>query len=270
MEARVELCGVRIRKGTAPFDATLEAGDAVAVCGPANSGKSALLGFIAGRLRPVAGKVRVAGSVAEPGPPSFTLRTSPQSLARRACGGKLAAAAEALSAVGLWESRRTSWSGLSPGQQAACTLLPLFDPEAGVRVIDCELDALGPWVLGGVIDALRDFGGVMVAATNRTDVAEALGRVLVLRGAEARYFGPIDDLVRRARPARIVVETADPGAVRAICEPFTIEAEEFPGVLCLTTNEGEALAAKLLLEGYGSVRSVVVRHATLAEAIIRI
>lgn len=270
MQARVELRGLRLSKESAPFHAAFEPGACVAVCGPPGSGKSALIGVIAGRLRPNAGEAHVHGTVAEPGFPSFTLRTSPQALARRACAGKLSAAAEAMGALGLWDVRRTPWPALSPSQQAACALLPLFGPDASVSLVDGALDPLGPWVLGGAIDALRERGGVFVAATARPDIAQALGRVLVLRGSDVRFCGTVDELVLRARPARLVVETGDPGAVRAICEPFSLEVEEHPGGVCLTTHDGEEVAARLLLQGYGSVRSVVIRHASVAEALSRI
>jgi ABC-type multidrug transport system ATPase subunit len=270
MATEVRCEGLRLRRNAAPFDLRLTAGDAVAVVGPAGAGKTTLLQSVLGRARPQAGSVSLHGRAAEAGLPGFSLRTSPQSIARRACGKNPALAAEALTALGLWDVRRLALSQLSPGLQAACALLPLFAPEAGVLVADGALDQLGPWVLDGAIAALKEratAGACVLAATVRPDVAEAFGDVLVLRNGELRFWGGVEELLDRSRPGEILVEAGDQGAVRAICEPLSLEVEEVPEGLRLSAAQSQEAAARLLLQGYGAVRAVVLRRPTVAEAL---
>jgi hypothetical protein len=55
--------------------------------------------------------------------------------------------------------------------------------------------------------------------------------------------------------------------VRQLAEPFVVEVSETPQGLTLRTAEGQALAAKLLTEGYGVVKSIHTRPKTLAETL---
>lgn len=269
--ALVSMEGVGLVEGGRTLSWELLAGDRYAVMGPGGAGKSRLLSLVAGEGRPVRGEVTVRGRVSSPLDGDYGRRATPFSVGKEA--GKRSGSEKlvtVLDALALTDVRETPVAKLSPTQAVACDLLACFVDSSEVVVIDGHLDVLDPWILErvfGLIEAESAGGRAFLISTHRPDVAERLGGLIVMRGQEARFAGTVRGLVAQVRPAELTVELEDESSVRTMVEPFTVGVKASPGRLELTSHAGQALAARLLTHGYGSVRSVVVREATLAEAL---
>jgi ABC-type multidrug transport system ATPase subunit len=181
-------------------------------------------------------------------------------------------AGAALAAVGLWEARNQAFDDLTPGQRAAAAVLPCLLSEEALAVIDGHLDGMDPWTLPRLLEHLAGQASAkaFVVATGRPDVAEALGQMLVLSNGTPVFVGRTSDLVRAAGPVEVLVETDDPSTVRSMVEPLAVSVKAVAGGLVVRTERGQETAAKLLTQGYGSVRALVVREATVAEALARL
>lgn len=183
-----------------------------------------------------------------------------------------AAASEALTAAGLWEVRQTLLDKLSPGHRRACELLEPLAGKAQLLVFDGHLDGLDPWALPGTLALLRKrlAGGCgLIVSTCRPDIAQECDDIIVLRNLEMRYVGGKEELIRR-EPIEIIVETARAEAVEALVRPFVLSARKTDGGLWLKAEAGQELAAKLMLEGYGSVQATTVKVPSLIEILLRL
>jgi ABC-type uncharacterized transport system ATPase subunit len=111
-------------------------------------------------------------------------------------------------------------------------------------------------------------GTAFMVRTNRLGIAEALGRIVVVASDEPLYAGTCDECRILHGPTELLVETDDPSTSRTMVEPFAVSVKIVRGGLIVTSNKGQALAARLLTEGYGSVRAVVIKEPTLREAVL--
>lgn len=198
------------------------------------------------------------------------IRATPASLAK---GDGTTRAAGVLSLLGLWESRSVPYPRLSTRMQAACRLVPALMATEGLWIIDSELDQVDLRVAMDVCAEWTEHAEqrkAYLVATSSPHIVEALGRVVVLRQRGAVFAGSVQELVQRGRPSQVTVESGDPGAVAAMANPFALSVEVEAGVMKITTHDGQALAARLLTEGYGSVRSVVVRQPDVAQALLEL
>lgn len=200
-------------------------------------------------------------------------RQKPQSIAQKDKGAaKAAHASEALSATRLWEFRQTSLSDLSPSQLAACELLAPLASMANLLIIDGQLDVLDPWVLGDVLGLLRrrmDDGASIIVATNRLEILAEFDWVVLLKSQQIRFAGRLSELDRGVKES-IVIETSNQAAAKALGAPFEVSAEEAADGLILTAPSGQELAAKLLVEGYGDVKTVYVKRPKLSDILIQL
>ena len=64
------------------------------------------------------------------------------------------------------------------------------------------------------------------------------------------------------------VSAIDQPAVKAIVQPFSVSMREEGEDLVIEAQEGQELAANLLLQGYGNVRCAVHRPPTMEEALM--
>lgn len=249
-------------------------GESVAVVGPAASGKSRFLRCLAGSERAAQGAVHVLGSPAVAGREGFQRRSSPQSIVRQAASlRKSSLGAEALTACGLWDIKNRLVAELSPSQLAACELLLCLGVEARLMIIDGQLDRLDPWTLSGVLAMLRKrlmAGEALVAATNRPELLQQFDRVILLSGQRAAFAGSVQELLKHGPADEVEIESVLQPGTRALLDPFTIGVRQQQEKLVFQTEEGQELAAKLLLEGYGDVKFVVVRQPTAEQALMRL
>lgn len=186
-------------------------------------------------------------------------------------GGSAAQATDILLATRLWDFRHLTIGELSENQVACAELIEPLISGADLIVIDGQLDRLDPWTLKSVmnhIESLRGQGAIFVVSTNRPDLIEHFGMIAILNHQDLRFVGTIQDLLRLAPPHTIHVATENRPGVKALVAPFNVTLRETPDGLVMQAAEGQALAAKLLLEGYGDVRFLVMHSPTVEEAIL--
>lgn len=250
------------------------AGQSVAIIGPTGSGKTSLLRCLAGIERPTRGTVKAYGEVFRAESVAFPRRCTPESVVRASAGGKnLNAIAKGLTATGTWAARQTPVASLSPGHQALISIASALAASEDTLLFDGTLDGVDPWKMPAIRDALRErmrAGTCVAATTARPDLLSECDLVLVLAERTVRFAGSPEELLRLAPETEIEVETVSQLGVRSLLEPFAVSVRETPQGLNVRAEEGQAITARLLVEGYGDVRASVVRPPTLGEALFRL
>jgi ABC-type multidrug transport system ATPase subunit len=266
MSALLEFEGFSLRGKGPKLTLAIRAGQSLAVLGPAGSGKSLLLE----RVADGAAGIRT-DAVVHAGELGGGRKATPQSISLRDAGPREPVrAAEVLSLLNLWEARHTPINDLTPSQLAACELIPPLLSQKPVMLLDGQLDRLDPWVLPFVIAALKERleeGACLVAATNRLEQVPEFDALIVLRDQQIRFAGGLSDLMHQGPPWKIEVETTDQEAARALVEPFHVKIEAREGGLRMWASEGQEVAARLLLEGYGNVKFLLVQKPTVQQAL---
>lgn len=201
----------------------------------------------------------------------FSRRATPQALAKRyAPSGQAQTITDALTSTGLWELRATPVTELSPTQLAACELIPIFAVHSDVIVIDGHLERLDAWTRESVVEGLRrelQRGAAVVVATNDLNLIAEFDAALVMVANRVAFAGTLDQLLLEADAAEVTVETNRQEGVRALVAPFEVSIQATADGLAMQAKEGQAIAAKLLMEGYGDVRLVTLRNPSFADAV---
>ncbi|RYG36453.1 ATP-binding cassette domain-containing protein [bacterium] len=248
---------------------TLEPGRVLAVMGRPGAGKSRFLSAVAGEERFTRGTYeRASGPWCYSG--RIGGRTKLATIAGQGAGSTPTAITDALTAVGLWERRNDPLSKLTAGAAAAAELLPAMAEGTGLRLVDALYDGLDPWTYATAMGRTRKLleeGASFVIATNRVDLAREADAILVLRDSRVVFAGTPAELTRRGKATRMVIDAENQPGVRAIAAPFAVTIRQEGDRLTMEAAEGQALAARLLLEGYGNVRSVVLQEPDLADAL---
>lgn len=261
------LDGLALRPDGPTLTLSVRAGTAVAIMGPARSGRSALLRICAGREKPARGRATAVAECALAG----------EALGRRARVSSVAKAIghpklnDTLVALGLASVLNEAIVDLAPGHRAALDLLPALLSGASLVAIDGQLDRLDPWAHAAAWTALRNAQGRGAAAllvTDRPETAALCDLVIVLRERQVRFAGTIDALRRLGPPHELTVTTERQIGVRALVSPFEVSIESTPEGLRMEAREGQELAARLLREGYGDVKYLVSRGPTLDEGLM--
>ena len=271
------LSGLRIEnlaliKGGTSLSLEVMPGQVVAVAGTAGSGKTALLRVLAGQLRPALGSFSAANGCRLLDERLIPKRGRIDALARLK-GGPAAASrsSEALTACGLWDARATSVTDASPGQLAAMCLLPAFCESDQVVMIDMLIDLIDPKtrrdVLAGLAARRRDEGTIHIIATNQIDIMEQCDGVVVMKDSNFRASSSVEALRARTVPGEVLIETTRSHAIRSMVEPFAIKVTELPDGLRVETFEGQELAQKLMIAGYGDVRCTLIRRPSLSDVL---
>ena len=251
---------------------SVRSGQTLAIAGSAASGKTHFLHVIAGIDRPAQGSVRFHGGMAVASSDGVSRRSKIQStLSRNDLTPKGLRVTDLLYKMRLGEARYKPIGELSPSQFAAYELLGPLISDANLILIDGQLDVLDPWVLKevlGVIRILQGQGTTFVAATNRPDLIALFDAVIVLKDKQIRFAGSIEELRRLGPPQTIHVATENQPGVKALIAPFQVTVEQTLNGMKFETPEGQQLAARLLLEGYGDVEFVISRPSTLEEALL--
>lgn len=248
-------------------------GSSVAIMGVAGAGKTSLLKAISGERDPLRGNISRPGTSLNVDEPDWARRDTPMSITRETLGrGSLQRATDALSTLGLWDVRQEACFTLSPSHQAAAIFLPAILKESPLITCDHRLDYLDPQVLANlwpVLQEQRRQGAILVYATHRHDLGERADFVLVLKAGQVSFSGTPETLRRTSIETELVVGTDNRPATRALADPFEVDMEDTEDGVRLSAKEGQALAAKLLLEGYGDVRYIIQRNPTFAEALAK-
>jgi ABC-type multidrug transport system ATPase subunit len=252
----------------------LHGGDVYAVVGKAGSGKSLFLDTIMGEEKPACGDVVVEGTVVAAEFSSGKSRQTPFGVAKASASkGNQRRIADVLAALGLWDARNVALGKLTSGMVVACDLLPVLLTDADLVLIDGQLDMLDPWALDGAFEEmfrLAEEKTAFLIATNRPELAERLGNIIVLVEGQMKYAGTVENLVRSVEPSEIIVEADDLSTVRTMVEPFVTSVRVSGRRLVMQAPDGQEVAARLLTNGYGLVRSVVVKEPSLEEALIQL
>lgn len=245
-------------------------GSTLAIMGPPAAGKTALLDAICGVGGVARGNITGPDSAFGIGSIEWSRRESPMSAARDILGKNAAQkATDVISSLGLWEVRQKSFLSLSPSQQAAAMFVPAILREPKLMCSDHDLDHLDWQTLQSlwqVLTGLRQKGMILAYTTHRPDLGEWADFVLILKAEQVVFSGTPESLRRTVADTILEVATDHRPGVRAMAEPFEVAIEETPEGLLMKAREGQALAAKLLLEGYGDVKFIVQRPPTFAEA----
>lgn len=271
MSVLLAIQDLRLGSSGSALTASLSAGQVMGVFGPSGGGKTRFLHAIFLGERHRKGSVRMGGDAILASPSDFSRRSTPESIARRAAGRSGASrVAEALAATRLWEDRKSTFASLAPGAQAACELLPVLASHALILGIDGQLDRLDPWTRGTVLELIGKRlgqGCAFVFATSLTELAPRTDLLTVWRAGSPVYAGTYRDLERRHGWTQIEVETLHAPSARALCDPFEVSVKAVDGGLSLKAKKGQALAASLLLDGYGDVKAVIERPPTPEEVL---
>lgn len=270
MSEIVSFDGFSLRAQGATLSLSLLAGHAMALVGPAASGKTRLLCAVLGAEKPAQGLVQTKGSVAIAGLEGTLRRSTPESTAKRYAPGKSAdVVARALHELMLWEVRETPLNSLSPSQIAACELIPVLCSGAQLLLVDGQLDRLDPWTNRSARLALRsrfDQGAAGIVVTNQPDRTYEVLCVLV--DHTVRFAGSPEQLLKQTAPTSVTVASENQPGVRALVAPFRVSVRTSEQGTVYQADEGQQLAARLLLEGYGDVEFVLVSQPTLEEALL--
>lgn len=250
---------------------SVSAGQSLSIVGPAGSGKSLLIRTLAGRERAAQGAVHLRGRAVVVGEAAFARRVKVQALARRpGIADEARSATDVLMATRLWDVRQSPVADLSPSQVAACELVEPLVGDHHIVFVDGQLDRLDPWALRSVLDLIRrqmSAGRTFIVATHRSDVVRELQALIVLNDRQVRFAGSVEDLLRAGPPHSIDVATENSEGVRALVAPFQVSVRSIEGGIRLEAPEGQEVAARLLLDGYGDVRYIVTRPPTVDEAL---
>lgn len=271
MTELVTLDGFSLKPQGKTLSLGIPAGRFITVFGPSRSGKSRFLRALLGSEKPAQGRVSVGCSTSVSSGESFSRRSTPESIARSFSGRKTDVAAAALHAARVWDVKDEPLSSLPPGSRAACELLPCLCSEAPLALIDGQMERLDPWTRASVLIALRKRvarGSSAIVATNLPELAHLADLVLIFRSGVATFAGSTDELLRSQLAAGLHVVSKNQPGVRALIEPFKISVSQSPEGLTLKAQEGQQIAAKLLLEGYGDVEYVVLKEPTVEEALL--
>jgi ABC-type multidrug transport system ATPase subunit len=153
---------------------------------------------------------------------------------------------------------------------AACELVEPLSGDAEIVFVDGQLDALDPWTIRSALDLMRGQmaeGRTFIVATHRPDLMQELDNLILVSDLNVRFAGSIEDLLRSGPPHTIDVATENDAGVRALVAPFQVSVRPHPDGMRLEAPEGQEIAARLLLDGYGDVKFVVMRPPTIEEAL---
>lgn len=239
-----------------PLDLSVDMGAKLAIVGPPSSGKSRLLATLKSNLQQ---------GVTWTQPVHVSGRSTPQGVVRSFGPDR---ATEALSALGLWDCRKSPISELSGSLQRMCQLLPCLAAEVGVVALDGELDWLDLWTLEAALDVLqRRTGAAIIVVTGRPDVASRMERVAVVSSRGLRAFGTPAELREEAGPMVAEIESENSPLVRAVAPSLGLTVRADEQHLRVTLDRGLDDAVRLCLAGYAAIRAVTIRTPDLAEAI---
>ncbi|MFY9233235.1 MAG: ATP-binding cassette domain-containing protein [Fimbriimonadaceae bacterium] len=246
-------------------------GQSACVLGPGGAGKSRLLRVLAGLEKPASGSVTVAGKRAMALEVEVSRKATPLAIAKHASGQNNSRAADAIGGMRLGDSRNTPLADLSPTQQAAASMLHVLASPAHLLLIDALLDRLDPWALDGALRLLRgqlSHGASLVISTHRPDLLPLFDSMIVLDRQEVRFHGALEEVLRRIGSSEVEVETRNPASAKAMAGPLEVSVTPTADGLLLNAPEGQELAAKLLTEGYGDVKAVILREPTVREGLL--
>ena len=273
MSELVALDGLGLLPQGPTLTLALSQGQSMCIVGPSASGKTRLLRCIQGKEKPGQGRADVLDRWVEASRDGVGRRSTPQNLARKWAEKRASDVSTALSAAGLWEARAVPIDELSESQRLACQMLQPLAGREPVLFVDGHFDQVDAWTRASLLAGLKDrvrAGAAAIVVTNRLELCSEFDVIVIMRECRPLFAGSVEELLRESGESEVIVETRAQPGVRALIEPFEISVKSTPQGLELRATEGQAIAAKLLAEGFGDVRMVVVRQPSVEDAVRRI
>jgi ABC-type Mn2+/Zn2+ transport system ATPase subunit len=189
----------------------VHAGERVGVLGPNGGGKSTLFRLVTGELAPVAGGLRLAGTVSVVPQTERSRLDYPVSALDVALMGAVPrlpwwrppgrterrAALAALAAVGLADRATRPFGELSGGQRQRVLVARALVNDGAIMLLDepfSGVDAPSAEILEALIDRLADDGRAVLVATHDVDQARAWDLVLCLNRVQVAFGPPAETL----------------------------------------------------------------------------
>ncbi len=256
--------------GILPMDIAIERGELVALFGPSGAGKSLLLALIAGEVALEGGRLEVADFAVMPElPEGRALRTvTPLSFLKR-YAPSLTRAIYMLEVLGVGERVETPLSELSDGQRhilrvggALAQHAPLYLLDDPFEYADFERRRR----LWNELDDRCRFGAAVLFTTRDPAIAERADRVLMLDEGLLLADDAPERLIAEQEATAIEIEARDPEPILEGLSDVELRIEQLPDGYRLRLHADDALALRLLQEGYGNIRAIYVRLPTLEDA----
>ncbi|MEU4086736.1 ATP-binding cassette domain-containing protein [Streptomyces aureus] len=211
-------------------DLRIAPGELVCVLGKVGSGKSALLGALAGTMRTLSGTAHTHGSAVYLPQRPWVMQASvadnircfaPHDPDRYAAVLRATALDADLAALPAGDATVLGERGttLSGGQRQRIALARAAYEDADVYLVDDPTSAVDDAVATRIMDALFSevlVGRTRVVATHRLDLARRADRVVVLDGGQVVAVGAFDDV--RAQVPELLPEAHGDAAERAAAE----------------------------------------------------
>lgn len=232
-------------------------GESWAVMGRSGSGKSELLSDFVKR-----------SDVTEYVPAK---RTTPQQTATEISKRNATQTTEVLTALGLWDARKEPIHTLSPSQKDAYSWIPHLINPGKFIISDGKLDRLDCFTLENLFKRFAQMtaqGSVLLCSTSRAEIGERMSHLCLVHQGVICFAGTTDEFVRQLVPDEISIESPNPSLARMLVPQFQVDIQETETGLRLSTRDGLQDAAKLLTQGYGTVKAVVHKRATLHDALL--
>lgn len=253
-----------------PADFEIARGELVAVFGPSGSGKSLLLRLIAGEIPLEAGVLECADVSTIPSLNQLkgARHATPLSLLKRHAEN-WTRAVYLLELFRLSDQAETPIGQLSTSQRAmlfvGCALAqsgPLYLLDDPFDQTDFE-QAQRLW---NELDDRCRFGGAVLFSTRKPEVAQRADRVLLLDQGVLLADAPPQRLLEGLQATRVEVTLADPEPLLPMLDGVELRIWESEEGYRLSLYAPDPLVLQLLREGYGNVKSVLIRPPNLADA----
>ncbi|MEN3000997.1 MAG: ABC transporter ATP-binding protein [Armatimonadota bacterium] len=253
-----------------PMSFDLYRGECVAIFGPSGCGKSLLLALLAGEIALEAGLLECADFATMPALPSErAARSMTPAKWMKQYASSRARAVYLLELLGLGERIDTPIAELSAGERAMLQVGGALAQQAYLYLLDDPFDKADFERRRRLWMELEDrcrFGAAVLFSTRDPALARHADRVLMLHRGYLIAFDTPDRLLHGLQATRLEIETTNPETlIDTLGEvEFRIVQQEDGYRLSLFAED--ALAVRLLQEGYGTVRAVYLREPTLADA----
>ncbi|MCS7208518.1 MAG: ATP-binding cassette domain-containing protein [Fimbriimonadales bacterium] len=253
-----------------PMRFTIERGELVALFGPSGAGKSLLLALITGEVALEGGRLEVADFATMPELPNGrTLRTlTPASFLKR-YAASFTRAVYMLEALGLSDRMEAPVSELSTGQRHMLRVGGALVQQAPLYLLDDPFEGADferRRRLWNELDDRCRFGAAVLFSTRDPAVAERADRVLMLDEGRLIADDTPERLIAQQNATHIEIEVRDPEPVLEGLNGVEVRLEQLPDGYRLRLHAQDALALRLLQEGYGNITAVYVRPPNLEDA----
>lgn len=251
-----------------PADFEIRRGELVALFGPAGSGKSLMLALIAGEVPLHAGVLECADCATAPDLSRPARNTTPLNLLKRHAES-WTRAIYLLELLGLSAVAETPIGQLSTSQRAMLQVACVLAQRGPLYLLDDPFDhadfeqARRLW---SELDDRARFGNAVLFTTRQPEIAQRADRVLMLDNGLLLADDAPQNLIEGLNATRIEVELSDPEPLMPMLDGVEVRLVERADGYHLSLYAPDTLALKLLREGYGNVKTVIVRPPDLAEA----